>query len=78
MNKSRQLKEFKDKELDAKRCSRKNLETQEKTRKSTLKSMNKSRQCKQFKDKELDLRKCSRQNPQTRENDRKKYLKRYK
>lgn len=34
INKSRQCKEFKDKELDAKRCSRKNPETQEKSRKA--------------------------------------------
>lgn len=70
MSKSRQCKKFKEKELKAKRCARKNPETQVKGE-NALKNINKSRQCKEFKDKELDAKRCSRKNPETQEKSRK-------
>ncbi|XP_062598648.1 uncharacterized protein LOC134260084 [Saccostrea cucullata] len=75
MNKARQRKEFKEKELASKKSVRENPETKLKDRKSTLKSMNKARQSKEFKEKELASKKSVRENPETKLKDRKSTLK---
>ena len=75
MNKARQTKEFREKELTAKRHNRQNTETIEKDRESTLKSKNKARQSKEFREKELTAKRHNRQKPGTKEKDRESTLK---
>lgn len=62
MSNSRQCKQFKDKELDSKKCSRQNPQTRENDRKNTLKGMNKLRQSQVFCLRERNEKKKKRKN----------------